>query len=139
MGEHCVLVDPGLLGITQLVRVQLTHRNHGILRLAVNGVAVHRQVGGESVVLPVLLHLAKSAGHDRRVQQTNRGGRLAVRPELAGSSFRGRFIGFFLDVSDSEGVTSRFDVVGDVGRFEFLCGRIDLEPLHQPRVKATHQ
>ena len=139
MGKHGVLVDPGLLGITQLVRIELAHRNHGVLSLTVNGVAIHRQVGGKSVVLPVLFHLAKSAGHDRGVQQTYRGGRLAVRPELAGSSLRGCLIGFFLYVSDSEGVTSRFDVVSDVGRFEFLGGRIDLEPLHQPRVKPAHQ
>ena len=84
-----VVVDPVPLGSRQTVQIQLAHGNHGVVHLAVDGVAVDVERVRELVVGLDRLQLRECRRHDARVDDADArdGGGVVSQLTLAG---RGR-------------------------------------------------
>ncbi len=125
-------------------RVQLAYRNHRVLGLAVDPVAVNVEVLVELVVLLDPLELGEGIRHQRRVDDADVGRRLGVVSQCARLGVRRRGVWLFLDAGDSVGVPRCRDIAIDVLRLERARIGLDLELLHDPRVdgsdeEAAHQ
>ena len=135
MGVHHVAVIPRIAA--RLRRVQLTSRQHRILRGVTHRIAVHRQLRIKTVVRAELLHLRKRRGHNIRIQQTDiRNGR-ARRAQRTGTGINRRVIRSGLNLVQTVRVTGRINIALNELRLSTLLIRNHLETLNNPRVQAA--
>ena len=105
---HHVAVIPRIAA--GLRRVQLTSRQHRILRGVAHRIAIHRQLRIKTVVRAELLHLRKRRGHNIRIQQTDiRNGR-ARRAQRTGTGINRRVIRSGLNLVQTVRVTGRINI-----------------------------
>ena len=135
VGVHHVAVIPGIAA--RLRRVELTSRQHRILRGVTHRIAVHRQLRIKTVVRTELLHLSKRRGHNIRIQQTDiRNGR-ARRAQRTGTGINRRVIRSGLNLVQTVRVTGRINIALNKLRLSTLLIRNHLETLNNPRVQAA--
>ena len=134
-------VDEGVavvgLRVAQTGLVELANRDHRVLGLAVDVVAVDIQVRSEIVVLLELFELLECVRCDRGVQDADVGRRLGIRAQRARFGAGGCAVGNLLDTRDAVRVARRVNVPLDVGSFVGLRARLHLETLHDPRVQTA--
>ena len=138
MGVDGVLVDPGLLLLTEAGQVQLAHRDDRVPAGGVHLVAVDVKTVREGVVLLVLLDLLKGRGDESGVQEPDRGGGLGVLLQLTGRSRRGGVVVGGLHALQTVGGLGGVDVALDVLGLLTLGVGVDDEFLDDQRVRRSH-
>ncbi len=138
MGVDDGVVVPALR-CAEAALAELAGRDHSVLRLSVDRVAVDIQVVFELVVLLELFELAERLRDQVGVEDADARRGLGIRAQRTGLGRRGRVIGNRLHVRHTVGGAGGVDVALDVRRLERLGARDDGEPLDDRGVdRADH-
>ncbi|MBG9885438.1 hypothetical protein ABE10_02320, partial [Bacillus toyonensis] len=133
------VVVPALC-VAELRRVELADRDHGVLRRAVDLVAVDVERVGELIIAAVLLELLHRRRHDVRVEDADRRRGVGVGAQLSGLGVGLRLERRGLELVDPERGLGRVDVALVVLRLQGVLVRLHLEGVHDPGIAdADHE